>query len=316
MKKIALLFLISACHTQIKPPAYENPLPSQPKPLTPPDPFAWKVYFPSSASLAPREEDVMESFHGNPKSESSRLAMALIALKKADFGETKKLLDPLVKDSTVAAYLLAIAHLKNNQVGEGRSLLRALLRANKKWVPAYRALGDSYVREGHLDQAYQILLQGLEEVPDDPRLLVGLGVVYLKKEQLEEARSSFQKAQTPEGFVNLAYLAFLDRDLSLALDYAQKALALNPEASESHLILGLILSESPRERWEEAEIALDRALSLDPYSPEARYHLALHLVQKKKSLEKALRLFSEVLDLAGSETPLYGLALGWVRDLG
>jgi superkiller protein 3 len=59
---------------------------------------------------------------------------------------------------------------------------------------AYHALGDLYIRFALFDKAIKVYENGLENNPDVPRLLMGLGVAQLNAEKYAEAESSFASA--------------------------------------------------------------------------------------------------------------------------
>ena len=63
-----------------------------------------------------------------------------------------------------------------------------------------------------------------------------------------------------------------------ALQYSQEAVSLDPASSEAFASLGHSLMQS--RRWNEGEVALRRAIDLDPNNPYAREYLAQLLAQK------------------------------------
>jgi adenylate cyclase len=63
-----------------------------------------------------------------------------------------------------------------------------------------------------------------------------------------------------------------------ALQYSRQVVSLDPASSEAFTSLGYSLMQS--RRWNEGEVALRRAIDLDPNNPQARERPALLLVQK------------------------------------
>ena len=75
-----------------------------------------------------------------------------------------------------------------------------------------------------------------------------------------------------------------------ALEYSQKALSLDP-SSEAFTALGHSLMQG--HRWSEGEVALRRALEIDPNNPSASRYLAINLVQIGRGNE-AIRVSREM----------------------
>jgi tetratricopeptide (TPR) repeat protein len=135
----------------------------------------------------------------------------------------------------VAPLLLLTGTLTWRQTGHWRdsdTLYRhadAVVRDN--WVARYY-LGDLRLAEGRNREAIDLFLSALAIKPDDPILLIDLGIAYRRIGLTEEAIASFSRV-----------------------------IARNPEHAEAHYNLGLIMAEAGRreEAFRLFREALDRA---------------------------------------------------------
>lgn len=100
---------------------------------------------------------------------------------------------------------------------------------SKLFVP----LAEEYKKEGMLDDAINVLLNGLEKQPGYMSARVSLGKIYLEKGMLEEARAEFENVikSIPDNLYAQKKLAELYRDSGekdLAIKSFKAVLKLNP----------------------------------------------------------------------------------------
>lgn len=92
------------------------------------------------------------------------------------------------------------------------------------------------------------------------------------------------------------------------IDFAQKALALDPNIAEAHVVLGDVLQEEWH--WTEAEAEYRRALALNPNSAEANSSFALWLSCQGRTDEAVERIYrARALDPVGSSGAMVALIL-------
>lgn len=159
--------------------------------------------------------------------------------------------------------------------------------------------GQSAYLKGDFEAAHKAYAEVRKLNPDDPRLNVAEGEVYLSEVKVDDAIKSFEaaaKADPKRGttWSRLGYLYALKRDRTRAHDALEKALAANPRdynALES--LADLQLEEGkPKE-------ALDNLMKAADYAPDtAKAELVLRLTGE---LEKAGR-GDEVLSLLEAAT--------------
>jgi len=94
-------------------------------------------------------------------------------------------------------------------------------------------LAEEYRKEGMLDEAIQVLLEGLKKYPQYTSARVALGKIYYEKGDTEKAKEVFEEVITtvPDNlFVQkkLAEIYFNEGNLEKALIHYEKVLELNP----------------------------------------------------------------------------------------
>lgn len=91
-------------------------------------------------------------------------------------------------------YATARLMAAQNAGHQSEEMLRKVVRADPKFLPAYCDLAELQMREDRPERAAQTLTAGLKAVPGDPVLLNNLGMCLLLKPDYGRARDCFQKA--------------------------------------------------------------------------------------------------------------------------
>ena len=162
---------------------------------------------------------------------------------------------------------------------------------------ALRSQGETAAAHKELDE-----LTALKEYRShlaEAKLLILKGVDALKKQQLDNALSLFQKAieqspQLPTGYYYLGVTWDRKQDVARAREAYQKALELKPDYAQAHSSLGLLYW-----RLNDNAHALEefhQAVMSDPDLPEAHYNFGLALAQSGQ-LDEAARELNEALSL-------------------
>jgi Flp pilus assembly protein TadD len=165
------------------------------------------------------------------------------------------------------------------------------------------SLGSAFFQGGYYNQAEASFRLALRDDPSSAEAHYGLGSVYLKQENIADARASFEQVLKltanypdtgPNAWNNLGLLATREGRITEAIDYFQGALRLNPDFWIALENLGNAYRQ--QKRWDEARSALERAVALRPQEPEANYSLAMVYAQTgdtgraSQYLQKALTL--------------------------
>jgi Flp pilus assembly protein TadD len=129
----------------------------------------------------------------------------------------------------------------------------------------------------------------IQQAPSNANAITTKGMIYQSKGDNASAKESYDRALKvePNSFVaanNLAYiLAEEGKDLETALNHAQTARRLAPEAAASADTLGWVQHKMGRDVL--AREQLQFAVSKDPNNPTMQYHLGMIYKETKQIRE-------------------------------
>jgi len=131
--------------------------------------------------------------------------------------------------------------------------------------------------------------------PDDSGLQYGLGAVLYVQGHLAEASARLKDSVRlqPDQLAAPYYLALAERDQghdAVAIGILRALLQRHPEHAASYEALGGLLMTA--QKYEEAEVNLQKAVQLNPKSVKANYQLGLLLARlgRKEEADKQLAL--------------------------
>jgi uncharacterized protein (TIGR02466 family) len=160
------------------------------------------------------------------------------------------------------------------------------------------SVARSLHKSGQLQQAQALYAKILQSEPNNPQLLNYYGVLKAQIGDRQAAIDLLEKAVSLDrsfGYLNnLGNIYRAANRLEDAVNCYRKALELNPESADSHLNLGIALTEK-------GEIigaieAFETALAADPYHP--RVHIALgDLLQSQGELDRAIASYQKAIAL-------------------
>jgi len=199
----------------------------------------------------------------------------------------------------------------NPNIGEAQLQLAKVLVAQKKYPEAEalfarfqndpRAFIDYIalkILEGHQDEAIQILKQRLSAQPNNQTLRFALGNVQARAGRYDDAISNFRKilsdnpnmnpAAKAELYTGIGGVQYQKGDLNAALASLTEASNLAPNSSGPITQIALIYDQSGR--TEQARVAYENALKLDPDNAQAMNNLAYLKAQEQVDLDRALTL--------------------------
>lgn len=81
---------------------------------------------------------------------------------------------------------------KNEEASEA---YRAALALEPDWSDCLQALGMAQMNAGHLDEALATLQRVVELAPEDPLAFTSLSMIWVRKENIEEAEKAQAKAR-------------------------------------------------------------------------------------------------------------------------
>jgi len=165
------------------------------------------------------------------------------------------------------------------------------LQIDSKFAQAHYQLGQTYLKLGDLSRAYQELQRTVELTPDNFRArldMANLLVVSTNEDNLKQARVQLdilreKQPQNPEVLQAWADYYAAENNLGAALEEMQKAIAANPNRSESYLNLALLQVRSNLP--DQAEVNFKKAGALDPKAMNAQIALGLFYQQHNRLAE-------------------------------
>ena len=270
----------------------------------------------------------------DPANIEARLLQAQVWMVKGDVKKALETLESLsIRFPRVPPikYQLARAYLKDNDTTKAVDMLNQAITVNPEFVEAILLLGEINLRTGDPKQVLASMLTLLKKRPDliEAQLLLAqayqslgrpdeaaavfreqikvspqneqahyfLGLFLLRQNKIEEARQAFETAQqlAPESLLPVAQLIDLDlrsKNFNTAFRRARNQLQKMPESSGAHFLEGKIFALQGK--WDNAEIALRKALELDPNFSSA-YDLLISTYVSTKRLPQAIAVLEDLL---------------------
>ena len=203
-----------------------------------------------------------------------RLNLAGIYLDRDDLQNAEQELvaaDKLAPDYPTILNNLALLNmkLKRYDVALGY-LIRSLLKDPKAPQP-HLYLAQLYDQTGRTEYAEKEYLTATKLAPLSSRAHVGLGDFYFDHGRPLEAEKQYQEslraASTQRGYWGLGLVCWREGRHAEAEQAFQKAVALDPYSAQAHILLGLLYTDTKRNR--EALRELQTGLKFDPTNPQA-----------------------------------------------
>jgi len=199
-------------------------------------------------------------------------------------------------------YKLALAHLQADNPTLALKELLVAVNQNPKNSSIQVALAQTYQRKKAYPQAEKHYLEALKLSDNDPRYQNNLATLYLDMEKWDKAIEYFDKASKNLLFVNAhvavtgkGYAYFKKKDYSAALQYLNEATELVPRYSSAYFLKSKVYHALGNSELEKT--TLQRAIELSPQFIQARYQLAILLLQEN-SVEEAAEQLNVILEFA------------------
>jgi tetratricopeptide (TPR) repeat protein len=199
-----------------------------------------------------------------------------------------------VKQFAESADSLTVALRADPQNVElGRALARSCLLAKKyscalttahhileqspDSVAAHELNGEALDGLGRTSEAVVEFQKALQLAPQEPELNFGLGYLYWRKHEYDQAAKAFHSElsldpKNAQAVLYLGDIAMKRGDLTAALPLLQQALELRNDLRLAYLDLGIVFIQ--QKRYPDAVAALRSAEKLDPTQSDAHYRLA------------------------------------------
>jgi tetratricopeptide (TPR) repeat protein len=177
-----------------------------------------------------------------------------------------------------ACGLKAMLLYDNGREDEGIALAQILLRRNPEQWPAHLVLGSTALSTQNGAAAEAHFAKVVEQVPEAGRAWSGLGFAALIRQDLRGARERLEKAvlymaDHPGTWQGLAWTCILLGDLGRAREAIDRSMQVDRNFADNHGTLAVL--EFMQGRRTEAELAVRKALRLNPAAPSALYARSL-----------------------------------------
>ena len=159
--------------------------------------------------------------------------------------------------------------------------------------------GVAFFQHGYFDQAVESFKQVIALNPQDPEANYNLGTLYLRRNDLPQARRYLEKATEfrldyPEAWNNLGMVAAQAGRPEEAVRNFRKSLSLRPDYTVALVNLGSLYRREGD--LSSAQRLLNRALDTEPDNPDANYNLGM-LYAKQDQLERAEQFLENAVKL-------------------
>jgi tetratricopeptide (TPR) repeat protein len=251
---------------------------------------------------------VLNSFlSNNPEDADALTLLAQIRLDQGDVSTAKDLLTRALASSpnspaanSAMGKLMLEEHRDPEAMDRFETVLAIDLRDKEaregEWAAATE-LAMSARRESRPDAALKVLEHARSKLPDDPKLLLNIGIQATEMGLLPEAGDSLQAARKldpsdPDILYALGRLEMEQQHFRAAETDLRAYLAKRPEDASAHFGLGKILEVEQRST--EAKAEFERSIQLQPGQTESYYELgqieleAQHDAQARPLFQKVL----------------------------
>lgn len=226
-------------------------------------------------------------------------ALAVVAGEQNDAKTVQEALDRLQqarRASPAIRYMAALVALRQGDRVAARRQFEQVLRQEPRHAPALEAMVRVLLAEGDRETAEAYVDRLISADPRHPFGNYMLGVYQALRGQYALAESSYraslQARRSPEALNDLAYVLARQQRVAEALPIIEECMRLSDLNGATYSTYGMILLAAGR--LDEAESALQKALTFSPEAAEVQLNLA-QLYERKGQGAEALRLAESVM---------------------
>ncbi len=269
----------------------------------------------AQAAIAHGKRDAAEKFARakGPSDPASAVILAQLAIARGQYRDAQALLEPIAeKDATGDAALeLALLYRLIGRAGDAQPILTAILRSGgSSSDPAVLFRAGRAAHAMNRPRDANSLFRDAERAGADPAVVeTAWGRLFLEKYNSPEALKSFNAAleADAEWAPALAGVARVleDEDPPKAAEAATRALAIDPDLADAHLLLAGLHLDDDRDAQARAEV--DKVLAFNPAQLEAHSMIAAmaYVKDDKASFDREV---AKVLEINPAYGEVYRLA--------
>jgi tetratricopeptide (TPR) repeat protein len=243
-------------------------------------------------------------------------AKVLLRQKKNTLAmEQYQLINDLHPDDPAILLLLAEMYLPSNQPEKARPLLERVLSLDQNSYPGHVLLARLFQLQGKTDEAVEQYQKALERNWSS-ELQMELGELYIKSARYEEAAALYKdliarEEQNESARIALVHVYLLQKNDEQALAELNQLRAFADQPRRVDLTIARIYAK--QQHYDKA-IAITEKILEKENLPEARYFLAVLLVQAKK-YERALKQVRQINRKAAEYSEALFLQVRILREL-
>lgn len=234
-----------------------------------------------------------------------RLDLARMEYEGYEFDRESGIQQRMVRDiNELATTMPVIRAPRNDEERKAREAAEANAAAVREAFTAGREALDTGDYEVAIDQ-FSIAAEG----DSSQHIIIGnLALAYERAEMWEQAAAAYERAQSLAGLASippeeanyypqLTLAHAMTGNVQLAMRNAERAALINPaEAAVSFYNVGAVLTNQGD--IEGGVAAFERAIELDPNTPEAYYQIAIAKLGSDETIPEAVPLLEKYLELA------------------
>ncbi len=233
------------------------------------------------------EREFRAALAANPQHAPAARALFELQMDRKKFDDAERLIKSQMNEASAPddlQVLLARVAVSRGEMGRAEGILNQVLSANPEHPTANLHLGNVLMMNGRTSEAGAHFRRVIDGGGKDPRAFFGYGTVLLTEGRYAEAQEALQQAvdlapDYAEALNNLAWaLAEGGGDLDLALTYAQRAVARQPENPDFSDTLAYVYLKKNLNR--DAVKVLEKLVRQHPERGMFRYHLGLAYYQE------------------------------------
>lgn len=269
------------------------------------------------------QEALSKQFH--PKVETM-ISLGHVLRKLEDFSELEKLTNEVIRlepDNPEAAFLKAVAMIKQHRNFEAMSLLEKLTENPAASYEAWLELGKLYQGDSKPEKAISAFIRASTSAPDQAGIWNTIGILLSNQKAYEEALKAFRKASsfdyTDTQIANnlKAVQKKLETSCTRIIEARKETLERTPDDLEAYLEIGHAFEVL--QRPDDAMMSYQRLLAINPEFVPGLMSYA-ELLRKRGKLKMAMRCYREILKLQpeNADTHLFlvqaNLNLGFLNE--
>ncbi|MCC6758573.1 MAG: tetratricopeptide repeat protein, partial [Candidatus Omnitrophica bacterium] len=198
----------------------------------------------------------------------------------------------------VVAVFAGLAFARNLLWRSPEHLLLDNIRKSPQKPNPYQLLGAFYLTQGRVNEAETTLEKTIALAPDAAESYNNLALIAKNRGDILKARDMFEAAirlrpTLTSAYINLAYLTLGQGDDAKAEDLLRQSLRVQ-ETEGAYAALGKV--SLTRGKWDEAEIFLNKSLSINPGASQAYFWFG-ELWAARQDQQKARLMFQQAVKL-------------------